>query len=152
MIGPAVLLLALVACTGAPQDDEQVRPAVDSSWNVARATAPCCGDVAMAGPAGSPEVSREARPAASTDLLALEPGLYRCELDRRVVVRRIAQDGRSAVLNWSSHDYTLRRVPSRSGAVRLEDPNSGLAWIVIVGKSILLDMKKGQQLANECKL
>ncbi|MBN9429768.1 MAG: MliC family protein [Burkholderiales bacterium] len=78
-------------------------------------------------------------------------GVYRCELNRSVHVRQVSADLQSAVLNWNKKDYTLRAVNARTGALRYEDPKSGLVWLVIVGKSMLLDTKLGRQLANECK-
>ena len=81
-----------------------------------------------------------------------EPGLYRCELDRKVTVRRIAPDRRSLVLNWQGQDHPMQAVAARTGALRYESPQHGLTWLVIDGKSMLLDSKRGRQLANECKL
>jgi hypothetical protein len=46
----------------------------------------------------------------------------------------------------------MQAVGARSGALRYEDPKSGLVWLVIPSKSMLLDTKKGRQLANECKV
>ena len=40
----------------------------------------------------------------------------------------------------------------RIGALRYEDDASGLVWIVIVGKSMLLDTRQGKQLANDCTI
>jgi len=84
--------------------------------------------------------------------LTLEAGLYRCELDRRVIVRRIAADGRSLVLNWRGRDSVMHAVQARTGALRFENPDTGHVWLVIVGKSILLDTRAGRTLANECRL
>jgi hypothetical protein len=84
--------------------------------------------------------------------LTLEAGLYRCELDRRVIVRRVAADGRSLVLNWRGRDSVLHAVQARTGALRFENPESGHVWLVIVGKSMLLDARAGRTLANECRL
>ena len=84
--------------------------------------------------------------------LRMEPGLYRCELNRRVTVRRIADDGRSMVISWDGKDHALDAVEARTGALRYENSKQGLMWLTIVGKSMLLDTRKGQQLANECKL
>jgi len=78
-------------------------------------------------------------------------GIYRCELNRSVHVRQVSADLQSAVLHWDKKEYTLRAVNARTGALRYEDPKSGLVWLVIVGKSMLLDTKQGRQLANECK-
>lgn len=102
-------------------------------------------------PPGNPVVAIPASPDPGGRFV-VEPGLYRCELNRRVLVRRIADDGRSVVVNWLNKDHTLVAVVSRAGALRFDDAATGLAWITIPGKSMLLDTKKGQQLANECRL
>lgn len=80
------------------------------------------------------------------------PGVYHCELDRRVDVRQVAEDLMSAVVQWDKQTYTLHAVGARTGALRYEDAASGLLWLVIGGKSMLLDTKTGKQLANECKV
>ncbi|CAK7028711.1 hypothetical protein CUZ56_00835 [Saezia sanguinis] len=53
-------------------------------------------------------------------------------------------------LNWKGRQYTLRRVQTSSGAFRYEDPASGMVLIQIPAKSLLLDAKIGQRLADEC--
>jgi len=83
--------------------------------------------------------------------LRMGPGLYRCESNRYVAVRRVTEDGKTAVLFWNQREHTLKAVDTQSGALRFEDAVSGLTWITIVGKSILLDTRKGQQLANDCR-
>ncbi|RPH45271.1 MAG: hypothetical protein EHM87_07055 [Burkholderiales bacterium] len=83
--------------------------------------------------------------------IAMPAGAYRCELGRSVQVRDVSADMRTAVLRWGSRDYTLQAVHARSGALRYEDANSGLAWIVIPGTSMLLDTREGQRLANACR-
>lgn len=83
--------------------------------------------------------------------LPFRAGTYECELNRRVQVRSVSPDLQFATLNWDRKDYTLRAVSTRTGALRYEDSASGLVWLVIVGKSMLLDTKNGKQLANECK-
>lgn len=83
--------------------------------------------------------------------IAYEPGTYRCELGRRVEVRSVSADLRSTVLRWGDGDYTLRSVDARSGALRYEDAGSGLAWIVLKDRSMLLDTRAGQRLANACR-
>lgn len=79
-------------------------------------------------------------------------GVYRCELNRQVHVRHVSHDRRSAVLTWNRRDYQLQAVSTQSGAMRFEDKVSGLAWISIVDKSVLLDTRTGQQLANDCRV
>jgi len=84
--------------------------------------------------------------------LSFKAGNYRCELNRSVNVRHVDPDMKSAVVHWDRRDYTLRAVNTHSGALRYEDAASGLVWLVIVGKSMLLDTRQGKQLANECKV
>ena len=83
--------------------------------------------------------------------MALNAGLYKCELNRNVTVRTIAADGRSLVLGWSGRDHAFKAVEARTGALRFENADEGMVWLVIVGKAMLLDTRKGKQLANECK-
>lgn len=84
--------------------------------------------------------------------MVLEVGNYRCDLNRSVTVRQIAPDRRSMTISWMGKDHSLSAVDARSGALRFENPAAGLIWLVIVGKSMLLDSRKGQQLANDCRL
>ena len=83
---------------------------------------------------------------------AFPAGLYNCDLNRKVDVREVSADMRSAVVHWGKKEYTLRAVKARTGALRYEDEASGLVWIVIVGKSMLLDTRQGKQLANDCRV
>ena len=103
-------------------------------------------------PTAPPKAAPPGPPFEAGGSLSLEPGLYRCELNRRVVVRRIAPDGQSMVINWLGKDATLQAVRARTGALRFESVQAGMVWIVIVGKSMLLDSRAGRTLANECKL
>lgn len=113
--------------------------------------------IAMA-PAQQQETSAPGAAVAAQPVAEINPaglpfraGTYRCELNRQVHVRDVAPDLGFAVLNWDRKDYTLRAVGTRSGALRYEDSASGLVWLVIVGKAMLLDTRRGQQLANECR-
>ncbi|AMP06666.1 signal peptide domain protein [Collimonas pratensis] len=93
------------------------------------------------------------------NLLKLEPtpsaalltGNFFCELGNRVDLASAAGDG-SVKLTWKGRSYPMTTVSTTTGAVRLEDKASGLVWIQIPAKSMLLNSKLGQQLANECKL
>ena len=69
-----------------------------------------------------------------------------------MTVRRVSDDHRALVLNWQGQDHPMQAVAARTGALRYESPAAGLTWIVIDGKSMLLDSRHGRQLANECRL
>jgi Membrane-bound lysozyme-inhibitor of c-type lysozyme len=92
------------------------------------------------------------RPAAfNPHTMKFKSGAYRCELGKQVQVRAVSADLQTAHLNWNQRDYTMRAVTTRSGALRYEDADSGLVWLMIPGKSMLLDTRQGQRLANECR-
>jgi len=84
--------------------------------------------------------------------IAVKAGTYRCELGQRLEIRSISADQQTAVLQWRQRDYTLRAVDARSGALRYEDAASGLVWLMIHGKSMLLDTRQGQRLADACRV
>ncbi len=75
---------------------------------------------------------------------------FYCELGNRVY---LASDSNGDVkLTWKGRGYSMMAVSTTTGAVRLEDKVSGLVWIQIPAKSMLLNSRLGQQLANECRL
>lgn len=82
----------------------------------------------------------------------LASGTYRCEMGRRVDVQRSTSDAHHIQIGWSGKHYQLARNPSHSGLPRFEDERSGLVWIDLPWKSILLDRDTNKPLASDCKL
>lgn len=76
---------------------------------------------------------------------------YSCELGNKLTIYQNAGDAQHIALNWKKRLHRLTRVDTTTGANRFENRKFGLLWIGIPAKGILLDSKKGQQLANECK-
>jgi hypothetical protein len=76
---------------------------------------------------------------------------YNCELNHKVTTYHNANDDSQIAVRWQNRLYRLDRVGTSSGANRFENQRIGLVWIGIPAKSMLLDSKKGQQLANECR-
>jgi hypothetical protein len=76
---------------------------------------------------------------------------YQCDLGASVSIYQNRTDDKHIALRWEKTLYRLRRVETTTGADRFESRRYGLVWIGIPAKGILLDAKKGQQLANECK-
>lgn len=99
----------------------------------------------------SASVRHEDAPGSRQQLNFLLPsGVYGCELGQRVEIQRDA--GASLIeLNWQGSHHTLQRYDSSSGLPRYEDRQSGLLWIDLPWKSVLMDVNSGQPLANECK-
>lgn len=80
----------------------------------------------------------------------LVTGSFKCEMGNRV---DIAADANNDVrLTWKGTKYTMAPVSTTTGAVRLENQASGLVWIQIPTKSMLLNTRQGAQLANECRV
>jgi membrane-bound inhibitor of C-type lysozyme len=76
---------------------------------------------------------------------------YQCELGNNVTIFENAVDDQHVALRWNKQLVRLKRVNTSTGANRFENRRHGLVWIGIPAKGILLDSKKGQQLANGCK-
>lgn len=76
---------------------------------------------------------------------------FNCEMGDKLTIYQNDQDDKHIAIRWNQHVSRLTRVATTTGANRFENHKNGLVWIGIPTKGILLDAKKGQQLANECK-
>ena len=76
---------------------------------------------------------------------------YKCELGNTLTIFRNDGDDNYIALRWHKVLTRMKRVSTTTGAHRFENKRSGLVWIGIPAKGLLLDSRKGQQLANECK-
>lgn len=76
---------------------------------------------------------------------------YNCELGNKLTVYRNDGDNKHIALRWKKQLLRLTRVDTSTGANRFENRKNGWVWIDIPAKAMLLDSKKGQQLANECR-
>lgn len=74
-----------------------------------------------------------------------------CELGNKVTLYHNAEDDQNIALRWHKRVHRMARVGTSTGAHRYENQKIGLVWIGIPGKGMLLDSKKGHQLANECR-
>lgn len=76
---------------------------------------------------------------------------FNCEMGNKLTIYKNDDDDKHIAIRWNKHLNRLTRVSTTTGANRFENRKIGLVWIGIPAKGILLDSKKGQQLANECK-
>lgn len=85
--------------------------------------------------------------------LALASGIYSCESGVRLEVERETRNltNNRVRIDWNGHNYLLVRDWSYSGLPRFEDPSSGLVWIDLPWKGLLLDGRTNRPLANECR-
>ena len=95
-----------------------------------------------------------AEAALSPDELAIAErvhvGHIACELGAHVTLKADpASPGRFDV-EGKGFKYRMTPVATSTGAVRLEDQRGGAVWLQIANKSMLMDQKRGQRLADEC--
>lgn len=100
----------------------------------------------LAAPASASVVQQAPRRA------ALMAGKFYCEQGNRVEVSADPQRPDAIRLDWKGRSYPMMAVGTSTGALRYEDAASGNVWIQIPAKSMLLNARAGQQLANECKI
>ncbi len=74
-----------------------------------------------------------------------------CAHGDMVTVYENLADNSHIGMRWKKQLLRMRRVETTTGANRFESKRHGLVWIGIPAKGMLLDSKKGQQLANECR-
>ncbi len=75
---------------------------------------------------------------------------YGCAGGHQITVFRNPDNPDRVAMRWGNKITTMKRVETASGAERLEHEKRGLVFIGIPAKSMLLDTKKGRQLANDC--
>jgi hypothetical protein len=73
-----------------------------------------------------------------------------CEMGASVKVTPMKREGMFMVTT-KGHRFRMHPVESRTGAIRLEDPQRGAMWLQLGNKSMLMSQKLGQRLADECQ-
>lgn len=77
-------------------------------------------------------------------------GKIGCELGKHVNVERDSGKPGYFKVTGNGFNYHMSPVITSTGAVRLEDTRAGAVWLQIANKSMLMNQKAGQRLADEC--
>jgi len=77
-------------------------------------------------------------------------GTIGCELGKHVNIERVADKPGYFKVSGNGFNFQMSPVPTTTGAVRLEDTRAGAVWLQIANKSMLMNQKIGQRLADEC--
>jgi hypothetical protein len=89
----------------------------------------------------------------SPDLLLVSEkvvlGAVPCELGAKVVVKQDTSPGRF-LLELGRQTFRMEPTLTTTGAIRLEDPISGVVWLQLGNKSMLLNQRIGKRLADSC--
>lgn len=93
-------------------------------------------------------------PALSTEQLAIAEkvhvGRIPCELSAHVTLIANPDATGRFVLEIGKHRYAMEPVVTSTGAVRLEDLSAGAVWLQLANKSMLMNQKLGQRIADDC--
>ena len=82
---------------------------------------------------------------------AVYTGNIKCELGASVNVEADANKPGFFNVSTGGQKFRMHPVNSRTGAVRLEDPQRGAMWLQLGNKSMLMSQKLGERLADECQ-
>ena len=78
-------------------------------------------------------------------------GLMVCELGNSVTVTPDPHQPSRFILQMKKHTFHMTQVVTTTGAVRLEDVQAGAMWLQLPHKSMLMNSKVGQRMADECQ-
>ena len=73
-----------------------------------------------------------------------------CELGAYVDVQKDPSAPGRFHVTGKNFKYHMQPVATSTGAIRLEDQKAGAVWVQIANKSMLLNQKQGQRIADEC--
>ena len=74
-----------------------------------------------------------------------------CELGNSVTVTPDPQQPARFIVQMKKNTYHMTPVETTTGAVRLEDAQAGAMWLQLPHKSMLMNSKLGQRMADECQ-
>jgi hypothetical protein len=77
-------------------------------------------------------------------------GTIPCELGNSVTLAADAKNPGYFDMTMKSVKYRMSPVVTSTGAIRLEDQKNGAVWLQLANKSMLMNHKLGQRLADEC--
>lgn len=90
----------------------------------------------------------------STDVMAIADRVYQgriaCELGAHVTVAADPAAPGYFHVEGKNFKYYMSPVATSTGTVRLEDTKAGAVWLQIANKSMLMNQRLGQRLADEC--
>ena len=92
-----------------------------------------------------PELSPELLLVAEKVVLGTVP----CELGAKVVVKQDSSPGRF-LLEHGRQSFRMEPTLTTTGAIRLEDTGTGVVWLQLGNKSMLLNQRIGKRLADAC--
>jgi len=93
-----------------------------------------------------PEANEEQLVAAKRAYL----GLYECEFKQSITIEPSTKNAGYINVAFKKDTFVMKPVLSTTGALRLEDVTGRTLMVQIANKSMLLDVKAGQRLVDDC--
>ena len=164
LVASTLLLLPLwaIAAPATPAPAAKKAPAATAKApakapvkkTVAKATAKKAAAAAAVGGAAAVASAGAADQPLTAEALAIaeqvHTGTIGCELGKHVNVERDGGKPGYFKVTGNGFNYHMSPVVTSTGAVRLEDTRAGAVWLQIANKSMLMNQKIGQRLADEC--
>ncbi len=121
------------------------KPAAPKYYYV-RATPLVALPMAAAATVATPQVQTTA-----PEVGEVHTGRMVCELGNSVTVTPDPQLASRFIVQMKKNTYYMTPVETTTGAVRLEDAQAGAMWLQLPNKSMLMNSKLGQRMADECQ-
>ena len=123
----------------------KAKPAAPKYYYV-RATPLVALPIAAATTVAAPQVQT-----AAPEVGEVHTGRMVCELGNSVTVTSDPQQASRFIVQMKKNTYYMTPVETTTGAVRLEDAQAGAMWLQLPNKSMLMNSKLGQRMADECQ-
>lgn len=103
--------------------------------------------------AAAPVVAAAVTDPKQQDVIAdlVHTGRMVCELGNFVTVTPDPESSTRFIVQMKKITYRMSPVETTTGAVRLEDAQAGAMWLQLQNKSMLMNSKLGQRMADECQ-
>ncbi len=88
---------------------------------------------------------------AALDAGEVHTGRMVCEMGNAVTVTPDPQQPARFIVQMKKNTYHMTPVETTTGAVRLEDAQAGAMWLQLANKSMLMNSKLGQRMADDCQ-
>lgn len=88
---------------------------------------------------------------AAPEVGEVHTGRMVCELGNSVTITPDPQQPSRFIVQMKKNTFHMTPVETTTGAVRLEDAQAGAMWLQLPHKSMLMNSKLGQRMADECQ-
>ncbi len=78
-------------------------------------------------------------------------GNYGCEFNEKVIIEKRTDNSGIVSLTHKGVTTPMTPVATNTGALRLENKTKGLMWLQLPTKSMLMNSKIGQRMADDCQ-